>query len=165
MLAQPLNLRQFLISARAGALALLSLLASGLVLAACATPDQQLRSYESSVREEADWLWNNLNYCRTHLEPDPEMCRAEAFTHDRIILAADAREKDPPRAGLVDYLDYASALVQDCHRAWNEFCAGQRSAISTASYLEARLTTAYDALNQVRRATEPQKNVPAPGST
>jgi len=142
--------------------------AGALVLSACALTgglDTQIGNYEKSVRAEADWLWNNMNYARTHLQPDDAYCKPEQFVHRKVILDDAARQKDPQRAALVDRVDYAAVLVRQAHGEWNRFCNHQNSAVGTVAALEQRLMLAYSSMNQVRVALEPCEATPAPGST
>jgi hypothetical protein len=144
------------------------LLASAVVLGACALTgglDSQIDSYEKSVRAEADWLWNNMSYARTHLQPDDAYCKPELFVHRKVTLDDETRRNDPQRAALVDRVDYAAVLVQQAHDEWNRFCSHQNSAVGTVAALEQRLTLAYASMNQVRVALEPCESTPAPGST
>lgn len=144
------------------------LLAGALVLSACALtggPDTQIGNYEKSVRAEADWLWNNMNYARTHLQPDDAYCKPEQFVHRKVTLDDAARRNDPRRAALVDRVDYAAVLVRQAHDEWNRFCSHQNSAVGTVAALEQRLMLAYSSMNQVRVALAPCEATPAPGST
>jgi hypothetical protein len=141
-----------------------------LALTACASligggTDQQVRDYEASIRSEADWLWNNMNYARTHLDPEPALCGPETFERQAVTLTAEAREGDTRTAALVDRLDYAAALVTQAHDEWTLFCTRRSSAVNTAAQLERRLLPAYDSMNQVRVALLPSEAAPQPGST
>jgi hypothetical protein len=144
------------------------LLAGALMLSACMLTgglDSQIESYETSVRAEADWLWNNMNYARTHLQPDDTYCKSEVFVHRKVTLDDATRQSDPQRAALVDRVDYAAVLVRQAHDEWNRFCSHQNSAVGTVAALEPRLTLAYANMNQVRGALQPCDPTPAPGST
>ena len=143
--------------------ALLGLSACGALLGG--GTDQLLRDYETSIRSEADWLWNNMNYARTHLDPDPALCGVESFERKAVTLTAEARERDPRSAALVDHLDYAAALITQAHDEWTLFCTRRSSAVNTAAQLERRLLPAYDSMNQVRVALLPSESAPQPGST
>jgi len=126
---------------------------------------QRLRDYEASIRAEADWLWNNMNFARTHLEPSMTYCQSEIFTHRGVELTDAARQNDPRTADLVDRLDYAAVLVRQAHDEWDRFCDYESSAATTTASLERRLTLAYDSMNQVRVALVPTGPTPRPGST
>jgi hypothetical protein len=144
------------------------LLAGVLMLSACMLTgglDSQIESYETSVRAEADWLWNNMNYARTHLQPDDTYCKPEVFVHRKVTLDDATRQNDPQSAALVDRVDYAAVLVRQAHDEWNRFCSHQNSAVGTVAALEPRLTLAYASMNQVRGALQPCDATPAPGST
>lgn len=138
------------------------------VLGGCVTfqqKDEPVRDYEASVRSEADWLWNNMNYVRTHIKPDPAYCAPESFAYDSVTLSPQQREQDPHTANLVDRLDYAAILVGQAHDEWDRFCRSESSAVNTAGAMERRLLPAYQSLNQVRVAVLPSQATPQPGST
>jgi hypothetical protein len=142
---------------------------SVLALSACVTlgntRDQRLRDYEASVREEADWLWNNMNYVRTHFYPDDAYCKPEYFEHKSVPLTPEQRQADLYTANLADQLDYAEVLIQQAHDEWDRFCAHESSAPTTAAVLEKRLLLAYESMNGVRVALAPSQATPQPGST
>jgi hypothetical protein len=129
------------------------------------TREDRLLDYEKSLRQEADWLWNNMNYCRTHYSPEAEPCAHRTFTHKAVEMDESARAQDPSNASLLDYLDYATLLIQQAHEEWNHFCDGQRNGYNTAAFLESRLTPTYDSLNYVRVVLEPKRPTPKPGSS
>lgn len=137
-----------------------------LALAGCvASPTDQLRAYEQSVREEADWLWNNLNYVRANLSTEQADCSTEPFKHPVVRMTAAMRQADPASAALLDRLDYAALLIEQAHAQWMSFCGRTASAPLTARALEERLLPAYEHLNGVRVALLPAEDAPAPGST
>jgi hypothetical protein len=149
--------------------ALAALIALVLGLAACipatGTTDDNLRDYEKSIREEADWLWTNLYYAYTNYYPDPEMCADELYQHPTVDLTTVQRQDDPEAAYMEDLLDSALVLVDETHDQWRRFCAGEISATGTTSYMEPRLTAIYERLNMTRTVLYPRKATPAPGST
>ncbi len=127
--------------------------------------DQGVRNYEASTREEADWLWNNMNYVRTHFYPDDAYCKPEFFSRQAVLLTPEQRANDPRTASLVDQLDYAATLIQQAHDEWDRFCRRESSAPTTVQVLERRLMPAYASMNAVRVALLPDQSTPLPGST
>ena len=148
-----------------------SLVIVAVLLAGCGdglfgdTRQTRIKQYEESVREEADWLWNNLNYARTNLWPNEEICTQEVFKHPTIQLTDSQREQSPNDAYMVDLLDQAAVLTQQGHTAWEEFCAGGVSAAETTRFLENHLIETYNRLNGVLWVMAPQQPTPRPGST
>ncbi|MBN1679147.1 MAG: hypothetical protein JW966_02565 [Anaerolineae bacterium] len=123
--------------------------------------ERQIITYEESLRQEADWLWNNMNYALTHYKTAGSYCADITFKHHPVKLSESERKKDAKTAGIVDHLDYAARMIKDAHQRWTDYCSDKQTS-GPASYMETRLRLAYDSLNQVRISlSEP---VPQPGS-
>lgn len=137
-----------------------------LALIACqSNPDQAITDYQKSIRSEADWLWNNMNYARTTYHPSDDVCDAPTFNRKRVTFTDAQRADNPQQAYLVDVLDSAAFLVQEAHAEWDLFCQGRVSAAETAGFLESRLVPAYERMNGVLVALAPSQPTPQPGST
>jgi hypothetical protein len=147
----------------------LLVLVAGLLVTGCAVEltgvnftQTRLRSYEESLRSEADWLWNNMNYARMHFTPDPRWCTSYDFDHQPVSLSASEREDDPNAASLVDHLDYAAGRLAEVRTEWERYCQGRSG--SPADYMEQRLRLAYNSLNTVHAAVQ-EEAAPERGST
>lgn len=164
-------MRRMMSSSRSFWPLLLVALCGAVAVLACSTSpfeqdtNTQLKEYQNSIRSEADWLWNNMNFCRVNLYPNDVYCQPETFKHPTVELSANERLEDPRAAVLLDQLDYAALLVQQAHDEWTRFCEHRSSASQTAAYLEQRLVNAYEYMNGVLVALKPSSVAPEPGST
>lgn len=139
------------------------LLALGL-LAGCQDGRQRdIRSYERSLRQEADWLWNKMNYARTHTAIEGDICAPRTFKHKPFSLNEDERQASPREASLADHLSYAATLISQAHDEWDLYCQSVRGSGGTANFIESRLLPAYNSLNQIRLAYTPKQPTPKPG--
>lgn len=139
-------------------------LALTLLLASCmpvATLSGQITAYEKTLRSEADWLWNNMNYARTHYIPAADWCTEYDFNHQPVELTESVRSKDPDSAYLVDHLNYAATMIDEAHAEWKTYCRGQGG--NPTPGMETRLRMAYDSLNMIRVSLA--EAAPPPGST
>ena len=125
---------------------------------------QRFLNYENSLRQEADWLWNNMNYARTHSTIEGDICAPRTFEHQPVTLSDSERQASPRDASLADHLNYAAALIGQAHDEWTLYCQSARGSGGTASFIESRLLPAYNSLNQVRLACLPKQPTPPPGS-
>jgi hypothetical protein len=112
--------------------------------------NEKIADYEHSLRDEAGWLWEKMNYARTHYTPNDAECKDQKFKPKTVKLDKGTRKENPSAATMVDRLDYAAGLIQVAHGYWNQYCAGQLGAPDPAPYLEAQLRAAYDYINAVR---------------
>jgi len=141
----------------------------GLWLAGCTVPapetsvNRQVNDYEASLRSEADWLWNNMNYARLNAIPAPGWCTDEQFDHHAVQMTDPQRADNPTTAGCVDHLVYAAARIKDARDIWDAYCAQHN--LNPGPNMEAQLRAAYTSLNTVRLAQLPNDPTPAPGST
>jgi len=126
--------------------------------------ERQFLNYESSLRQQADWLWNNMNYARAHTAIEGDICAPRTFEHRPVTLSERPREASPREASLADHLAYAATLIGQAHDEWNLYCQSARGSGGTANFLESRLLPAYNSLNQVRLAYLPKQPTPKPGS-
>lgn len=148
------------------ALAILAAALALTTLSACQQSNEdRLHEYEKSIRREADWLWNNMNYARTNYYPSPEVCDAPSFGYKAVTLSVAERAEDPDQAYLVDILDSAAFLVREARAEWDAFCSGENSAAHAAGFLESRLVPAYERMNSVLVSILPAQPTPRPGST
>lgn len=146
------------------------LLAGALLLVACSaelfappTTAERLLAYETSLRSEADWLWNNMNYARLHYEPDPVWCSQQRFDHQPVTLSRTERDQDPDNALLSDHLEYAAARIAEVRAEWERYCRSGGG--HPGDYMEAGLRLAYSSLNTARVALRPRQPTPQAGST
>lgn len=110
--------------------------------------DKQMKKYEESLREEADWLWSNMNYARGHtVALDDADCAAKKFERAAPEMTEAAREEDDVAAQTLDQLDYAALLITEAHDMWGEYCDGSETGGYVTAFLESRLTPAYQNLN------------------
>jgi hypothetical protein len=141
--------------------------AASLALAACSegslfgtSARQQIITYETSLRSEADYLWAAMNYARQYYKPTADWCAARNYHHQPVTMSDAERQKDRSSSYMVDQLDYAALLIGETRDRWTQFCQNGGGA-SPAPYMEARLRTAYDSLNAVRLTLNP----PGPTAT
>ncbi len=114
------------------------------------TVDDDLSDYEQSLREEAGWLWDNMNDARASFSPDAEHCRVRTFDHTPVLATESLRDTDGTAADLAEQLVYAKLLIDEAQARWFAFCRGEASASLTASTMEAQLRPAYNSLNTVQ---------------
>ncbi len=153
------------LGARLGSLLLLSIL----LLTACGggggttTPEadpevleNQMLAYSSTLRLEADWLWDNATFLTTSTlpTPDPERCKSKDFKHKPVKLDAAKQETDKEAVHAVELLDYVAGLNQSVRTQWNKYCNRETDASSTASFMQSYLSSAYTQLDEVDRIAE-----------
>jgi hypothetical protein len=117
---------------------------------------QKIINYEASLRAEADWLWDNMNYARKYYRVDPGLCVFPDFKHSPVQLGDKA---DDDESLMVEHLDYAAQRLLEVRQSWRDFCDGKAN---PSTYMEGRLRPAYESLNQVRLLLNPKDPTPAP---
>lgn len=125
------------------------------------TLDQQLGRYQSSLRSEADWLWDHMTYTYENPRIDAARCTPKTFDHQPVILDQAVRADDQTAGKLVDHLDYAAPLIQEAHAQWDGYCQGNLSAVNVVAFIQSRLQPAYSSLNVVE-STLIQRGLPTP---
>jgi hypothetical protein len=116
--------------------------------------DVRMGRLDQSLRDEAKWLWDNMNYARTNPRPDADRCAAREWEHRPVVMDAEARRLDPTASRMVDHLDYATTLIGQARDEWARHCRDEISAMNVVIFLESRLTPAYQSLNIVRDALD-----------
>jgi hypothetical protein len=123
----------------------------GIVLGGCERDTRslstQLADYESSLRDEANWLWDRMNYTRTHFNPDPALCQDRDFQHRAVMLDKNTRQTNRDAAHAADRLDEAAYYIRAVRQHWDAYCDG---ASVNPTYMEKYLRDAYDRMNQAR---------------
>jgi hypothetical protein len=112
----------------------------------------ELSKYENSLRSEATWLWDNMNYARTHTVGDDEHCAPKDFKHEPVTMDADARQTNDLAARILDQLDYAFQLIGQSRDEWGLYCQRSESADVTTAFLQSRLDPAFKSLNVAKDA-------------
>lgn len=116
--------------------------------------DVRMGRLDQSLREEAKWLWDNMNLARTNPRPDADRCAERDWGHQPVVMDAEARRLDPTASRMVDHLDYAATLIGQARDEWARHCRDELSAMNVVMFLESRLTPAYRSLNIVRDALD-----------
>ncbi|MBN1679148.1 MAG: hypothetical protein JW966_02570 [Anaerolineae bacterium] len=116
--------------------------------------DTQAKRYAATLRNEADWLWDNMNHARTNPVPDAGRCVPKDFNHEPVNLRQDTLEQDVPGTKLAQRLDYVRELLQQASDNWFAFCNNQSSAQNTINFMSSRLNPAYDSLDSVDQTLE-----------
>ena len=114
--------------------------------------DGNLSAWESSLRAEFDWLWPLAT--DGSARPIPEYCDSPGFSHKPVTLSDDKRVEDDVAGWMVDNLAYADTLILQSREKWVEFCDVQASLSDSSGYIQVRLSSAYEALNNVRRTLD-----------
>jgi hypothetical protein len=130
------------------------------VLAACdsgdepdprQTFDEKANAYESSLREEFNWLWERMTYLQTDSRPDTAPCEDRAFAHAPATLNDEERKVDDLGGKISDRLVYAEQLLKDSHQQWRDFCSLKIGGSTAYAFLSSRLTGANDSLTFARQ--------------
>lgn len=116
--------------------------------------DARMGRYDQTLREEAAWLWDNMNLARANPRPEAERCADRNWNHQPVVMDAEARRLDPTAARMVDHLDYAATLIGQARDEWARHCRNEISAMNAAAFLESRLVPAFRSLNIVRDALD-----------
>jgi len=116
--------------------------------------DARIGRFDQTLREEATWLWDNMNVARTNPQPPAERCAEQRWDHQPVVLDAEARRLDPTAARMVDHLDYAATLIGQARDEWARHCRNEISAMNAVAFLESRLTPAFKSMNIVRDALD-----------
>lgn len=111
------------------------------------TLNERLRRYERSLREDADTLWTDMNYARSHAYPDPELCPAPTVDHQPVEVDDATRADDDIAGRLADNLKYSHQLIDEARGAWERFCANEQRGADAAAFMQSRLQPAYTTLN------------------
>lgn len=120
---------------------------------------QRIINYEASLRAEADWMWDNMNYTQTHYRLEAGRCIEPDFKHQPVTLG-DSLGQDEKQ--MVEHLDYAALLLKETREQWRDYCQTNGGAASPAAFMESRLRPTYEGLNQVRLLLSSERATPGP---
>lgn len=118
------------------------------------TLDERLAAYESSLRAEADWLWNNMIVTQTRPRPDEAACAPQDFGRTPVTMDAAERTEDDLGGKVLDQLDYAAQVIDQARTQWDAFCTLHASAADTVAFLNVRITGAIQRLDVAKEALD-----------
>lgn len=116
--------------------------------------DRRLSAWETAMRSEFTFLWDNVNALRAARLPPEGSCNYPDFGRSPVEATETLRARDRVGADIIDQLAYADVLLLQARDKWIEFCGGGITSGDAVAFMDTRLSPAYQSLNLARNVLD-----------